>query len=138
MLSFDLRARLGLAPRFIVVKVKERGIPVDRFNGLLMNIKKGDTVKVLSGEYKGKQSKVLKVFPDKGTCIVEGVNFRTKHKRPTQPGEQAGRVKQEGPILFSNLKLICPKCGVPTKIGKKEVKDVRVRVCKKCGEMIDA
>ena len=103
-----------------------------------MNIRKGDTVKVLSGEYRGKQSKVLKVFPDKKNCIVEGVNFHIKHKRATQPGEQAGRVKQEGPILFANLKLICPKCGVPTKVGRKAVKDIRVRICKKCGEMLDA
>ena len=101
-----------------------------------MNIKKGDTVKVLLGEYRGKQSKVLKVIRDKNTCIIEGVNFKTKHKRATQAGEQAGRVKQEAPIRMSTVKLICPKCGVPTKAVRKEIKDVRARVCKKCGEMI--
>lgn len=102
-----------------------------------MKIKKGDTVVVISGAYKGKQSKILKVFPEKNTCIVEGVNFRIKHQRPLSPEQPGGRVKKEGPIHISNLKLVCPKCGAPTRIGKKQVADKWVRACKKCGELIE-
>lgn len=102
-----------------------------------MKIKKGDIVKVISGIYKDKQGKVLKVIPQKNRCIVEGVNFRIKHQRPLSPENPGGRLKKEGPIHTSNLKLICPKCGQPTRIGKKNIGDRNVRVCKKCGEMID-
>lgn len=102
-----------------------------------MKIKKGDIVKVLRGVYKGKQGKVLKVIPQKTTCIVEGVNFRTRHQRPLSPESPGGRIKKEGPIHVSNLKLICPRCGQHTRIGKKNISDRNVRICKKCGEMID-
>ncbi|MDI6839338.1 MAG: 50S ribosomal protein L24 [bacterium] len=103
-----------------------------------MRLKKGDIVRVMSGEYKGKQGKILRIFPSHSVCIVEGVNFQIKHQRPTSPDQQAGRLKKEGPVHISNLKLICPKCGMPTKIGKKKVGDIFTRICKKCGEMIEA
>ncbi len=102
-----------------------------------MKLKKGDLVRVITGEYKGKQSKILKVFIKKSTCIVEGVNFRIKHQRPVSPEQPGGRVKKECPIRVSNLMLVCPKCGTATRVGKKKVGDSWVRVCKKCGEMTD-
>ena len=102
-----------------------------------MKLKKGDIVRVMNGEYKGKQGKILKFFHSQDACIVEGVNFQTKHQKPTSPEQQAGRLKKEGPIHISNLKLICPKCGVPTKVGKKKIGDTFTRICKKCGEPIE-
>lgn len=102
-----------------------------------MKIKKGDIVKILRGIYKKKQGKVLKTIPSKNRCIVEGVNFRVRHQRPTSPENPGGRIKKEGPIHISNIILICPRCGQPTRVGKKNIGDKNVRMCKKCSEMID-
>ena len=102
-----------------------------------MKLKKGDTVRVAIGEYRGKQSKILKIFTEKNTCIVEGVNFRIKHQRPISPEQPGGRIKKEGPIRISNLMFVCPKCGAAARIGKKKVGDLWVRTCKKCGETVD-
>ncbi|MCK4352894.1 50S ribosomal protein L24 [candidate division WOR-3 bacterium] len=102
-----------------------------------MRLKKGDIVQSICGEYRGKQGKILRVSPTKQSCIVEGINFQIKHQRPTSPGQQAGRLKKEGWIQNTNLKLVCPKCGLPTRISKKKIGDKFVRVCKKCGEMIE-
>lgn len=102
-----------------------------------MKVKKGDIVQVITGEYKGKQGKILKISPKKQTCIVEGVNFKIRHQRPTSPEQPGGRLKKEGPIHSSNLKIVCPKCGMPTRIGGKKVGERSVRICKKCGEMIE-
>ena len=103
----------------------------------LMKFKKGDIIKVMLGEYKGKQGKILKTLPSHNTCIVEGVNFYIKHQRRVSESKNAGRLKKEGPIKVSNIRLVCPKCGVPTRIGKKKLGDSYVRICKKCSEMID-
>jgi large subunit ribosomal protein L24 len=102
-----------------------------------VKIKKGDIVEVISGVYRKKQGKVLKVFPLEQKCIVEGVNFRIKHQRPISPESPSGRLKKEGTINISNLKLVCPKCGRPTRVGRKRTENKIVRICKKCGEMID-
>lgn len=102
-----------------------------------LKIKKNDIVLVITGEYKGKQGKVLKVFPKKNTCIVEGVNFVIKHQRPRSPEEPGGRIKKEAPIHISNLKVVCPKCGKPTRVGRRLIGEKIVRICKKCGEMLE-
>lgn len=102
-----------------------------------MKIKKGDTIQVMCGEYNGKRGRILRMFRKRNLCIVEGVNFQTKHQRPTSPGQQAGRLQKEGPIHISNVRLICPRCGLPTRVGKKKIGDKFVRVCKKCSEMIE-
>lgn len=83
-----------------------------------LHIKKGDIVYVISGEDKTKQGRVLKVIPDKNLAIVEGVNMVTKHRKPKQEG-QSGIEESEAPIHISNLKLICPETGKPTRIGRK-------------------
>ncbi|NOZ62920.1 MAG: 50S ribosomal protein L24 [Calditrichaeota bacterium] len=107
-----------------------------------MHIKKDDMVKVISGDDKDRQGRVLKVFPDTNRIIVEGVNFIKKHTRPNQKLPQGGIVEKEAAIHASNAMVICPKCGKLTKTGMKEVKDEttnkvsRIRYCKKCGEMI--
>lgn len=97
-------------------------------------IKKGDRVLVIAGKDKGKQGKVLKVLPSRGRVVVEGVNIVKKHARPTQRNPQGGIVTQEAGISISNVKLICPSCGQPTRVGFKvsDYGSTKLRYCKKC------
>lgn len=103
-----------------------------------VHVKKGDTVVVLSGQDKGKKGKILSVNPDKSTVLVEGVNIRTKHKKPRNAQQQGGIMKQEAYIHSAKVMLVCTKCGKPTKI-EKQILDSgsKARVCKKCNEQID-
>ncbi len=104
-----------------------------------MRVVKNDTIKVVSGKYKGKISKVLKVFPDKDRVIVEGVNIIKKHTRPSQKNTQGGIVEKEAPIHISNVVLVCSKCNKPTRVGYRFLDDgSKVRFCKNndCGEII--
>ena len=102
------------------------------------HIKKGDLVQVNAGEDKGKQGKVLEVFPDKERAIVEGINMISKHTKPNAKNPQGGIVKQEAPIHISNLNPVDPKTGKPTRVGRRESSDGRtfVRYAKKSGEEI--
>ena len=101
------------------------------------HIKKGDTVIVLSGEDKGRTGKVLKMIRDKERAIVEGVNIKTKSSKPTAKNPQGGFVKVEAPVHISNLSLIDPKSGKPTRISIKVNEDgKKVRIAKKSGEEI--
>ena len=97
-----------------------------------MRIKKGDTVKVLSGNDKGKTGEVLEVIPKTEKIIVKGVNVRKKHVKPRKQGEEGGIISVEVAIHSSKVNVVCPKCGKATRIGFKEEKDKKVRVCKKC------
>jgi large subunit ribosomal protein L24 len=100
------------------------------------NIKKKDKVIVLSGKSKGKQGEVLKVFPDKMTAIVAKVNFVKKHKKATQT-DPGGILEKESALSLSKLMLVCPKCSQPTRPKTDSLSDgKKVRVCRKCGEMI--
>lgn len=101
-----------------------------------LNIKKGDNVYVLSGEDRGKTGRVLKVFIDKNRAIVEGVNFVTKAMKPNAKHPQGGLVKMEAPINVSNLSLIDPKSGKPTRVGYRIEDGKKVRYAKKSGEEI--
>lgn len=101
-----------------------------------MRIKKGDTVVVLSGKYKGVKGKVLKSFPKTQRVIVEKVNFIKKHTRPTQQNPQGGIIEKEAPINASNVKLFNEKINDVTRAVYKVVGDSRVRVCKKTGDEI--
>ena len=102
-----------------------------------LHIKKNDTVMVIAGEDKGKTGKVLKVLVDKNRAIVEGVNIVTKSAKPSAKNPQGGRIKMEAPIHISNLSLIDPKSGKPTRIGMKINEDgKKVRIAKKSGEEI--
>ena len=102
-----------------------------------LNVKKGDTVIVLSGKDKGKRGKVLSTQPDAGKVVVEGVNFATKHVKPRRQGDPSGIIKQETPIRSCKVMRVCPKCDKPTRPASKVGKDgKRVRVCKKCGAEI--
>ncbi|MBO4851184.1 MAG: 50S ribosomal protein L24 [Prevotella sp.] len=102
-----------------------------------LHIKKGDTVTVLAGEDKGRTGKVLKVDREKMRAIVEGVNIVTKSAKPSAKNPQGGFVKVEAPIHISNLSLIDPKSGKPTRIAIKVNEDgKKVRIAKKSGEEI--
>ena len=102
-----------------------------------LHIKKGDTVYVLSGEDRGKQGRVLSVLVSKQRAIVEGVNVVSKSTKPNAKHPQGGIVKMEAPVHISNLSLLDPKSGKPTRIGyRKNEKGVTVRYSKKSGEEI--
>ena len=100
-----------------------------------MKIKKGDRVVVIAGDSKGKEGEVLEIFPLKNKAIVEEVNVVKKHKKPTQdsPG---GIIDMAAPINISNLMLIDPKTGTPTRVGRKVVDGSIERFSKKSGEII--
>jgi large subunit ribosomal protein L24 len=102
-----------------------------------INIKKGDTVMVITGESKGQKGRVLEVDRNKDKVIVEGVNMVSKHTKPNAKAPQGGIVKKEAPIHLSNLMLVDPATGKPTRIGRKlNDKNKLVRYSKKSGEEI--
>ena len=101
-----------------------------------LHIKKGDTVYVNAGNDKGKTGKVLEVIPAKDRAIVEGVNIVSKSTKPNAKHPQGGIIKQEASIHISNLQLIDPKSGKPTRVAIKIEGDKKVRVAKKSGEEI--
>ncbi|HUX28025.1 MAG TPA: 50S ribosomal protein L24 [Terracidiphilus sp.] len=99
-----------------------------------LNIHRNDTVKVLTGSDRGKTQRVLRVFPDKGTLLVEHVRVVKKTvSGKTGQRTRGGIAEQESPIQVSNVALVCPNCG-PTRVGFKTEGDMRMRVCKKCGQ----
>ena len=100
------------------------------------NIKKGDNVYVLSGDDRGKQGRVLSVDREKFRAIVEGVNIVTKAAKPSAKHSQGGLIKMEAPIHISNLALIDPKTGKPTRVGHRIEDGKKVRYAKKSGEEI--
>ncbi len=99
-----------------------------------VDIHRNDTVKVLSGKDKGKQGRVLRVFPDTGRVLVEHVAVVKKHLRPNQRSK-GGIADQESPISISKVQLVCPSCG-PVRVGHAIQGDRKIRVCKKCGSDI--
>lgn len=103
-----------------------------------LRIKKEDTVIVISGKDKGKKGRVLRTYPRENRVLVEGVNMVKKHAKPSQDNPQGGIVSQEAPIHASNVMLVDPKTGEPTRIGMKVLDNgKKVRVAKKSGEVID-
>ena len=104
-----------------------------------MNIRRDDTVLVISGNDKGKRGRVLRVIPEQDRLIVEGIRMMKKHTKPTQRDPQGGIVEREAPIHASNVMGIDPHNDEPTRIGKKRLDDGRnVRVAARSGEMIDS
>ncbi len=109
-----------------------------------MHVRRDDQVLVLSGEYRGKKGRVLKVFREQKRVIVEGVNFINRHMRPSSKMAQGGIVKKEAPIHVSNVMVICPKCNTPTRTNIKYIGDGesssrnKSKVCRNCGEMIQS
>ena len=107
-----------------------------------MRIKKGDQVEVITGksENKGKRGEVIRVIPKEGRVVVQGVNILTKHQRQVQSEGKTvnpGIVKLEGPLDVSNVMVVCKKCNKPTRVGMSRDGEKVIRVCKKCGELIE-
>ncbi|MBQ3532687.1 MAG: 50S ribosomal protein L24 [Oscillospiraceae bacterium] len=98
-----------------------------------MNIKKNDTVIVLSGKDKGVKGKVLEAMPSTNMVLVENVNVATCHTKPRKQGEQGGIVKRETPIRACKVALYCEKCGKGVRVGHKIEGDKKIRICRKCG-----
>ncbi len=101
-----------------------------------MKIKKGDMVLIISGKDRGRKNKVLEVFPKEGRLIVEGINLKKKHVRPKKSGEKGQIVELPGHLDASDVKIICPKCKKPTRLGYKFEGKKKFRVCKKCKQEI--
>jgi large subunit ribosomal protein L24 len=108
-----------------------------------VKIRKGDTVEVISGrlEDKGKRGEVINVMLDRRRVVVQGVNIHTKHQKQVQTKAgrniNPGRIQFEGPVDISNVMLVCPKCGEPTRVGVQRDDDGAHRVCKNCEATID-
>ena len=101
-----------------------------------MNLLKGDKVIVIAGRDKGKTGTIQKVIPELNRVVVEGVNIRKKHKKPTQQNPDGGIVEIYAPIDASNVMIVDPKTKKPTRIGHKEVKGKKVRVTKASGTVL--
>ena len=102
-----------------------------------MKIKKNDIVQVITGKNRGKQGKVLRVYPETNKVLVEGVNVQKKHERPTQKNQHGGITEKEAPINASNVMLVDPQTNQPTRVGKRAIEGgskVRFeRIAKKSG-----
>jgi large subunit ribosomal protein L24 len=102
-------------------------------------LKKDDKVKVLAGKDKGKVGKVLKVLRKKERVLVENINNVKRHTRPNAQNRQGGIIETEAPIHWSNVQLMCNKCIAPVRIKMQRLDDgKKIRVCRKCNEVIDA
>ena len=104
----------------------------------IAHVRKGDTVMVVAGKERGKRGRVLRVIPEKNRVVVERVNLIKKHQRPTQRIRQGGIIEREGPIHLSNVMLLDPASGKPTRVGMRALSDgKKARVARKSGEIID-
>jgi len=114
---------------------------LDRGVQVSSQIRKGNTVEVISGDDRGLRGTVQWVYPKNDRVIVSGVNIVKKHQRPMRAGRaqvQPGIIEFEAPIHISNVMLVCPQCNQRTRVGFVRREDgIKTRVCKKCGEMID-
>ena len=102
-----------------------------------INIKKGDTVKVITGKEKGKTGRVLAVYPKRERLLVEKLNMVKRHMKPNQQFKQGGIVEKESSIHISNVMVMCGKCAKPVRIKHKLIEKKNSRICAKCGELLD-
>jgi len=103
-----------------------------------MHIKKGDMVIVTAGREKGKSGKVLTANSQKNTVTIEKLNFIKRHTRPSQQAPQGGIIEREGALDASNVSLLCAKCNAPVRTRRKVLdSNKKVRICHKCGEVLD-
>ena len=100
---------------------------------MAMNVKKGDTVVVLSGKDKGRRGKVQATVPSESKVVVEGVNMVPCHTKPRRQGEEGGIVRREAALYASKVQVVCPKCGKGTRVAHKIENGKKSRVCKHCG-----
>jgi len=105
----------------------------------MKKIKLNDQVEVISGKDKGRVGKVIGAFRDDDKVIVEKVNMIKRHTKPNAANQQGGIIEKEAPINISNVMLVCPKCSKAVRIGMKTLDDgLKLRICKKCGESVEA
>ena len=102
-----------------------------------LHVKKGDKVEVIAGKDKKKNGKVLESYPNDGRVLVEGINKVKRHTKGTQKNPQGGIIEKEAPIQASNVLLFCSKCNRGVRHGHEVKGDKKVRVCKKCGKVLD-
>ena len=103
-----------------------------------MQIRKNDSVMVITGRERGKTGKVLRVLPEKGALIIERVNLVKRHSKPRGPQQPGGIVEKEASIHASNIMIMCDKCNAPVRIGHKQLGDgKKIRICRRCGEALD-
>lgn len=103
-----------------------------------MQIRKNDSVMVISGKERGKTGKVLRVLPRKDSVLIERVNLVKRHSRPRGPQQPGGIVEKEASIPVSNIMMMCDKCNAPVRIGHKMLTDgAKIRICRRCGEALD-
>lgn len=101
-------------------------------------VKKNDVVQVVSGKEKGKRGKILRVLPVKGRVLIEKLNMIKRHQRPTQQVRQGGIIEREAPVHVSKVQIVCTKCDRGVRIKHKILQDgKKVRICSKCGEVLD-
>ncbi len=107
----------------------------------MSKIKVGDEVVILSGKDKGKKGKVIERIPREDKIIIEGISIAKRHIKATKRGQESGIVEREAPVASCKVMLICPRCGESTRIGIKisqmDEEKENLRICKKCGEVID-
>lgn len=103
-----------------------------------LEIKKGDMVEIINGKHKGKTGKILKKLVDSDSVLIEKLNLVKRHTKPSKSVPQGGIVEKEAPIHYSNVLLLCPKCKRGVRVAFKVLGDsTKVRVCRKCKEVID-
>ena len=102
-----------------------------------MKVKKNDTVLVITGKDAGKTAKVLAAMPKANKVVVDGVNVQKKHKKARSAQEVSAIQNQSGPIDVSNVMVVCPTCNKATRVAYQVEGDKKVRVCKKCGAVLD-
>ena len=103
-----------------------------------LKLKKDDIVEVIAGREKGKKGKILALFPGDGKLTVEKLNMLKRHTKPSAQNKQGGIVEKEGRLAISNVLLVCDKCGKGVRVKRKKLEDgKRVRICVKCGEVMD-
>jgi len=98
-----------------------------------MKLKKGDTVQVMSGKERGKRGKISRIYPKDLRIVVEGVNIKKRHRRPTKSGEKGQIIEKQNPFASSKVLLVCSKCRKTVRIGYKIEGKTKARICKKCG-----
>ena len=101
-----------------------------------MKIKRGDTIKIISGKDRGKTAKVLHIYAKENRLLAEGINLKKKHVRPKEQGKKGQIVQIPSPFAVSIAMLLCSSCGKATRVGYKDEASVKVRICKRCKAVI--
>ena len=103
-----------------------------------MEIRKNDSVMVITGKERGKTGKVLRVLPDEDAVMIERINIVKRHTKPRGPQQPGGIVEKEAAIHASNIMIMCDKCNAPVRIGHKILADGdKIRICRRCNEALD-